>query len=260
MIVDANAYIGNWPFRKLLYRTAHELLALMDRVGIDRAVVSSFDTIFLKEYSRGNRDLSEETAPHSERLFPFACIHFDFPGWERDLRIAVDELAMRGVSIYPNYHDYDLKQNAARIARAVRDANRTLPLFLFLRLEDQRRAHWLCRVPDVPVEDAAALLNETKELPVIIAGIKAPEVKTLLEQIDPASCNAFFEISGMESLSPPVERVVEWVGAERVLFGTYMPFKYPETALLKFRHSGLTEQQQNMILYENLLNILNTTE
>lgn len=256
MIFDANAHIGNWPFRKMLYRTADDLIRLMDRVGIDRAVVSSFDTIFLKEYSQGNRDLSEATRPHAARLLPFACINFDFPGWERDLRIAVEELRMSGVALYPNYHAYDLKQSAPTISGAIRNVNQRLPILLSMRLEDQRRAHWLCQVPDVPLDDVAAFLNEAGELPVIISGIGATEVKALRDKIDLSSANAFFEISGMESLNLPVEHVVEWVGAERVLFGTHMPFKYPETALLKFRHSDLTQARRDKILYRNLSQML----
>ena len=154
MIFDANAYMGNWPFRRMLYRTADEIIGLMDRVGIDRAEVSLFDSIFLKEYSRGNRDLAEEVKPHAERLIPFAFINPAFPGWERDLRVAVEELDMRGISLYPNYHAYSLRDYAQMIAGAI-----DLPISLAMRLEDQRRAHWLCRVPDVPLDDVASELT-----------------------------------------------------------------------------------------------------
>jgi len=260
MIFDANAYIGNWPFRRMLYRTADELIGLMDRVGIDRAVLSSFDTVFLKDYSRGNRELAEAASAHADRLVPFACINPAFPGWERDLRTAVDELQMRGVSLYPNYHAYDLATDGRRIAEEMQAIDPALPVSLFVRLEDQRRAHWLCRVPDVSVENVAAFLNAHRELPVIVCGIKAPEALKLADTVDLSATRAVVEISGMESLNRPVERVVERIGAERVLLGTYMPFKYPETALLKFRHSRLTEEQRDRILYRNLSDIVNAQQ
>ncbi|MEW6359487.1 MAG: hypothetical protein AB1696_24330 [Planctomycetota bacterium] len=260
MILDANAYIGNWPFRRMLYRTADEIMGLMDRVGIDRALVSYFDTIFLKEYSRGNRDLSEQVAPHSNRLSPLACINPAFPGWERDLRIAVKDIGMGGIVVYPNYHAYDLKQHGPTLAQAIRETNPSLLVSLQVRLEDQRRAHWLCRVPDVPIDDVVEFLNTARDLNVIIANIKAPEVQTLAGKINLSTTNAFVEISGMESPNAPVEQVVGWIGADRVLFGTYMPLKYPETALLKFRHSDLTSEQRDRILYRNLVDILNIPE
>lgn len=260
MIFDANAYLGHWPFRKMMYRTADEIVRLMDRVGIDRAVVSSFDTIFQKQYSEGNRDLLREAAAQAGRLVPFACVNPGFPGWERDLRIAVEELRMRGIVLYPNYHAYSLKEHSAGIVKALRPMESRLPVSIALRLEDQRRAHWLCRVPDVSLDEVAAFVNAAEGLPVILAGIRASEVRAFAQKARLADREVYFEISGMESLLSPLEAVVGWVGAERVLFGSYMPFKYPETALLKFRHSTLTDAQKSRILSGNLLGILGQQE
>ena len=41
MIIDVNAYLGPFAFRRLRHNTAESLLKLMDARKIDRAVVSS---------------------------------------------------------------------------------------------------------------------------------------------------------------------------------------------------------------------------
>ena len=46
MIIDVNASLGHYPFRRLRHNTADTLVALMDRNGIDRAVVSSLHAVF----------------------------------------------------------------------------------------------------------------------------------------------------------------------------------------------------------------------
>ena len=35
-MIDANAYVGNWPFRQLRYTTPAALLGKMDALGIEQ--------------------------------------------------------------------------------------------------------------------------------------------------------------------------------------------------------------------------------
>ena len=56
-MIDANAYVGNWPFRQLRYTTPAALLGKMDALGIEQAVVSSLENVFYKDLLAGNRNL-----------------------------------------------------------------------------------------------------------------------------------------------------------------------------------------------------------
>ena len=60
MIIDVNAYLGHWPFRQLRHNTVKGLLNLMDRNGIDKAMVSSINAIFYKNCHAGNEELAIE--------------------------------------------------------------------------------------------------------------------------------------------------------------------------------------------------------
>ena len=75
MIIDVNAYLGHFAFRRLRHHSASGLLARMDSKGIDKAVVSSASAITYRNPQAGNEDVGAEVAPHRDRLIPFAVIN-----------------------------------------------------------------------------------------------------------------------------------------------------------------------------------------
>ena len=109
MRIDANAYLGHWPFRRLRYNDADGLLRLMDKKKIDRAVVSSIGSIFYRNCHEGNIELAEQVNEHRDRLIPFGTINPTYPGFLEDLRRCHEDLGMVGVKLYPNYHAYSLR-------------------------------------------------------------------------------------------------------------------------------------------------------
>jgi hypothetical protein len=62
--------------------------------------------------------------------------------------------------------------------------------------------------------------------------------------------NVVFDISMLEQLMG-VKVLVEAVGVERVVFGSYSPMFYFESASLKLREANLSEQQTAAILHSN---------
>ena len=64
MIIDFNAYLGNWPFRRLRYNSPRGLIELMKKSGIDKAVVSS-SSILYRNVHEGNLELIEAIKPFS---------------------------------------------------------------------------------------------------------------------------------------------------------------------------------------------------
>ena len=95
MLIDMNAYLGHWPFRKLRHNTAPELVALMDDRGIDLACVSSASAIFYKNSQAGNEDLAAEVADYPGRLIPFAVINPTSADWEHDLSVCAEEFGVK---------------------------------------------------------------------------------------------------------------------------------------------------------------------
>ena len=69
-MIDSNAYVGEWPFRRLPCSQPDTLLRKMDALGIEKAVVSRLENVFFKDLLVGNRELHKIVQTHPDRFFP----------------------------------------------------------------------------------------------------------------------------------------------------------------------------------------------
>jgi predicted TIM-barrel fold metal-dependent hydrolase len=158
MIIDVNAYLGHFAFRRLRYNTAALLLSLMDAKRIDKAVVSSASAITYRNAQAGNEEVAEEVRGHRERLIPFAVINPSYAGWQDDLKICHEEFGMTGLRLYPKWHNYELSSPCCR--ELVKTATeRGMAISIPIRVEDNRQRSWLLNVSDVPLEEIVELVK-----------------------------------------------------------------------------------------------------
>ena len=101
--VDLNAWLGTWPFRALRDNTAEALVARLGRAGIAYAAVSQIEAALHRHTQPANEKLALEVASWAGHLVPLATINPTYPGWEKDLRRCHEELAMKGVRLFPQY-------------------------------------------------------------------------------------------------------------------------------------------------------------
>ena len=80
MLIDTNAYLGHYAFRQLRHNTPADLLKLMDKKGIDKALVSSASAITYRNTQPANEELGVLTKPHRDRLIPMAVINPFYAG------------------------------------------------------------------------------------------------------------------------------------------------------------------------------------
>ena len=60
MIIDADTWIGHWPFRSLPKRSAGDLLEQMDRLDITKALVGNLNGLLYKDVHESNHELAAE--------------------------------------------------------------------------------------------------------------------------------------------------------------------------------------------------------
>ena len=256
MIIDLNAYLGHWPFRQLRHNDAPSLLELMDRAGIEHACVSSASAIFYKNSHSGNEEVAGELRGHQDRLTQFAVINPAYVGWERALAECADDFGARGLRLYPNYHNYALSDaccNELIAAATEREMVITIPL----RQIDQRQRHWLLEIPDVKHGELEAMVQRHPDARfVFLNGIGF--VRSRLGQADNGLPeNYVIGISRLKAtMANEVGALVDNLGAERVVLGTGMPFKYPEPALLKVEVLDTSEDVKQAILGGNAERLL----
>jgi len=253
MIIDCNANLGNWPFRRIRYNDPAGLLERLGRVGIERAWVTLLDTVMYQNVHAGNAALAELVADFPA-LLPVATINPTWPAWEKDLAECAGPLGFRGVRVNPNYHGWTLRDAVfGELLAAAQD----LGLFveITVRMSDERHHHPLVMVPPVDLAPLPAAAAAHPAVPVVVANANNTQIVGLARAGDLAP-NVYFEISHIESVNG-VKTVADAVGVQRLLFGTHAPYFYPEAAHLKvFVESELSEAEIAAISHQNAQRLL----
>ena len=251
MIIDVNAYLGHWPFRQLRHNTASGLLKLMDKNGIDKAIVSSINAIFYKNCHSGNEELAAETKAHRDRLIPFATLNPEYPGWEDDLKQCHEGFGMPGLRLFPHYHNYRLDSGISLYM--IRDAtSRGMSIAVPIRVVDRRQRHWMDNVSDLAFSDVESALRECPEARFIVLNGRGFQNSGLVRDEDLKSRNFLMEISRLSVvLQEEIPGLIKAVGPEKLAFGTGIPFKYPAPALL-----NTSEEVKERIYWRNVAEML----
>ena len=253
MIVDVNAYLGHFAFRRLRHNTAASLLALMDAKRIDKAAVSSAGAITYRNAQAGNEELAEEVRGHSDRLIPFAVINPFYAGWKDDLQICHEEYGMKGLRLYPKWHNYQLSSPCCReLINAATE--RGMVISIPIRAEDNRQRSWLLNIPDVPLKEIVELVKACPKARFILLngiGYTGCPLGRKNNGLPPNYAIGLSRLSAL--LANELGQLITNLGTERVMFGTGIPFKYPDPALVKLEVLEASEADKEKIRSQNAM-------
>ncbi|WP_435320905.1 amidohydrolase family protein [Haloarchaeobius sp. TZWSO28] len=277
VIVDANAYVGNWPFRRL-DASPEALVDRMDEKGVDRAVVSSFDAVFYRNCHHANEELATEIDGYEDRLIPFATINPTYTAWQADFREAVDDLGMQGVRLFPMYHDYDMNQPEV-VELLDLAAELDVPVMIVGPIQDQRGRHprFMLRgfedggtraFTDDHVDDLIELLQASPDADVIVGNLwnKAPRVFEAVCTAQPAGVRLDNFVRSGRTLfvlddlfcyfNQQAAELVEEVGVNHLVTGPRLPlhifdafYKYTETL-------PVSPEEKDRVRSENVLSLV----
>jgi len=230
MLIDINAYVGNWPFQKLKYNTCEALLERMNKFGVDISVISNLNGIFYKNTQSANEELYDEirsSRKFSDRFIPFAVINPIYAGWREDLETSVKQMGMKGVRIYPKYHDFGIIDPACiELVKRVRDHG--LPVAFEFRMVDSRQRSWMDI--DYVVGTAKREWNLKDILPIVKA---VPDAKYMIlnfanaaalkpEEMDLVrNAELIFDTSGRTITN--MSEFLKVYGISKFAFGTHSP-------------------------------------
>jgi predicted TIM-barrel fold metal-dependent hydrolase len=252
-MIDVNAYLGHFAFRQLRHNTAAGLLRLMDTRKIERAVVSSAAAITYRNPQAGNEEVAAEAKLRPDRFVTFAVLNPTYAGWQDDLKICHEQFGMSGVRLYPGWHNYRLTDPLCReLVNAA--ASRGMAVSIPLRVEDRRQRSWLVDIPDVAMEDIAALVKACPQARFIIGNGTGFTGSALGRKNSGLPPNYAIEIS-LVAVAPHDEmtQLLANLGEDRILFGTGMPFHYPDPALVKMELLDASEGIKEKIRRRNAI-------
>ncbi len=253
-MIDSNAYVGEWPFRRLPYSQPDALLRKMDALGIERAVVARLENVFYKDLLVGNRELHAIVLAHQDRFIPAYTINPAYPGWDDDLRICLDELGARHLRLHPNYHQYELlgRENLRLLETA---AEHDLLISIAIGLEDVRHQHWLARVPDVSAGDIAQTVNAFPHVRFLVTAGRFGEVTSIWRSVDKRE-NLYVENSRVQGPIHDVAKLCGVIGPDHVLFGSNAPLHYHESAKLSIEtEAQISDAYKQKLLHGNAVRL-----
>jgi predicted TIM-barrel fold metal-dependent hydrolase len=246
-MIDANVTLFQWPFRRLRLDDPAALAEKLQSQGVKQAWAGSFEALLQRDIAAANARLAE--ACRRLPIFrPFGCVNPALPDWEEDFRRCREEHGMRGLRLYPNFHEYALNDPAPLKLLGLA-AEHGLVVQVPLVLEDERTQHPRMRFAPVAVVGLPALLREIPKLRLVLLNafrsVRLEESKRLS-----AAGQVYFDIAHLEGVGG-ISNLLAQVPLERVLFGSYAPVFYPESAHLKLRESALTGEQRAAITERN---------
>jgi predicted TIM-barrel fold metal-dependent hydrolase len=251
MILDASAYVGHWPFRAMPFHTVDDLLRQMDGHGIDMAVVSSINAMFYQDPHEANRELARDTRRRRDRLVTFATLNPAYPGWEDDLKQCRGEFGMAGLRLIPQYHGYRLGEPCAeKIVHAAAACG--MVVSFSGRIVDRRYRHRMDEPWEVTEEEVLSLFRRTREARYLLVNFYSVPGNRRWDR--PAVWLDTCRLRGVPGGT--LAKVIETCGADRVVLGTSMLFRYAAPALLALQLVDAPRSVKERVSWRNLAALL----
>jgi uncharacterized protein len=252
-VIDVNCFVGNWPFRRIPYRTVADINGLMARMNVRSALVTPLAGLFYKDCLSAVREMLDELqACASVNMHPVAVVNPAFPGWQDDLATMLDDWGCVAIRLFPNYHGYQLTDSAAEALLDTAQKRQT-PVIISVRIEDERLQHWLCRVPPVSHLDLQWVLRAFPKLRLALYDVNPNEVQHLGDDIR----NHLWASIDTSGRLPQfyMEDMIQQLGSEHIMYGSGMPLKYPECTMQQVMRAAVSEQDKNKILSANAVRL-----
>jgi len=264
MIVDLNALLGRWPFAPLKYESAEDILGLMDRAGIEQAVVTSLNSVFYYDAEIGNREVGEAVKRHPDRLIPFVVINPHLLRWKEHLRECVETYGAKGIKLHPDFHKYSLvadRRAGGEVTKLMEEAaTRGLPVYIQTSLYDMRHHPGYCFVWEAPIAEVAQALELYPRNTFVVGGGRwfGSRVRELVKHAERAGIQNFsIATDGIGGPWDGLRGLVKQIGSSRILFSSRTPILYSEASKELIEQSEIGPEDKAKILGGNAARLLN---
>jgi uncharacterized protein len=249
MILDAHAHLFD-RFEYLEGLTAEQMIDAMDRAGIETAVLFTVNGLLgglnAGDYRATNEEIAETAARFPGRFIPFASVNpRDGDDALAEMERAVRDLGCRGFKLHPWWTGFPANSPAALDVARQGD-----------RLEVPFVIHSGTPPTSAPLQ-IAEMARVAPRATLILAHMGLSDLWR--EALDAAARypNILLDTTAAPSLA--IQVAVERLGAERVVYGSDMPFGGHSNVLFqiqKIRDLGLGEPTERLILGDNMRTLL----
>lgn len=250
MLIDINAYVGHWPFMQLKYNNCSLLLERMNKFGVESSVISNLNGIFYKNTQPANRELYTELnalGKNKKRFIPFAVINPTYAGWQYDLDECVKKFGMKGIRVYPKYHDYEITDpSLIELVKRARDMN--IPVAFNYKMVDSRQRSWMdidyvayTPKPEWSMKNIFPIIKAVPDAKYMILNVTNSMQLDKEDEVLFKKANILMDTSGR--ILSDLGSLLKTYGVQRFAFGTHAPILDYLTGMLRIE--ALTESEAN---------------
>lgn len=237
LVIDAHCHMGRWFNFNLHRGDAAGMVSRMDRLGI-RACVAAHHSSIGPDFRYGNDEVLRAMEQFPGRIYGYATVNPNYPESEvvAEMERCISA-GMVGIKIHPDTHQCHVDHEKYRVVWEFANERR-LPLLSHTGTAGR------CAVKTFEK------LAETYPNVTIILGHAGFGSEGADQSIEAGSkcSNIYVEITGSTIVYGTLERMVQALGADRVLFGTDLPFIDPRPQLGRVAFAKISEDEKRKIL------------
>lgn len=245
-IIDAHAHLGPTGTFHIPRPDADSMVAMMDRLGIACTMLASHLAVSC-DFALGNDLTAEAARAFPERLHGYVVVNARYPEEvEGELRRGHDLLGLRGIKLHPAFQSYSVADPGCEPVWRYAEEH-AVPVLVHTWDRDP-----YCRPA------LFAPLAEAHPKVALILGHSGgtPAGKREAVAVALGHPNIYLDICGSTLTSDELEWMTGEVGAERIIFGTDMPWVDPRFQVGRVAYARLSAEEQRLILGENIARLM----
>lgn len=244
---DVNCLLGNWPFKKLYKNKFSDLIEVHARNGIAWGYVSSLNSIFYNDPFEGDEELHEIIKDTGYRHI--LTVNPKLPSCAVDIKKGIELYNIKGVKVFPTFHGYSLDDRDFTGLCELLEKYK-LPLFLNLRMVDER-LDYIFKPAILGVEEIRNFIKNSSHNATILLNIRYHEILELKDELN-SSGNIFLDTSGLKDGLFVIEKLLEIIPSDKILYGSLHPLFCLKSTLLTVEKAEIGLEDKEKILGGNL--------
>lgn len=249
LVIDSHCHMGYWANFNVPRADAAGMVAAMDRLGI-RACVAAHHASIGPDFRFGNDEVLKAMTDFPGRIYGYATVNPNYPEEMTGEIERCISAGMVGIKLHPEMHKVAVDDEKYRPAWEYANEH-SLPILSHTGTAGLN-----------PIKSFEKLADTYPNAKVILghAGFGSEGARQSIEAGKKCP-NIYPEITGSVIVYGTLERMVRELGADRVLFGTDLPFLDPRPQLGRVAFAKISDEEKRQILGLNaarLFGIRNT--
>lgn len=236
-VIDMHGHYGAMPQFNLPHKGPGDILSEMDRIGIDRIIMSNFRAL-ASDAESGNQEMLEACASNPDRFLMYFVVNpYRAERLDADFGLYRGHPLVKGLKLHCEIHGYPMSGPA--YTWAWRTASETgLPVLVHI-------------FPPRDLDSVPVLADEYPEVKFIIAHHFGPENLDKALPLIGDKANVYTDTCVSFLPLGTIERLVGELGEDRVMFGTDMPYLNAGGQVGKVLLASLDDEVKKKILAKN---------